>query len=1592
MAKKIIVRLWKDGVGRTLVANSQIITIDGLGSGPIAASDFADNSLTGQVNTSAQRGGFYKELRSPTWILTPVKYQVEAGSDIVLNWAVNVANTTSILKWYAVNTGQKILYTGPGLVSTYSPGSIPANGLTGTFRVPTSPVDANREVEITLWNGEFNIANELARSGAIRIIAKTLKVDLPTTVAFRTPIPLTIRGYANEFVTYTGAAGSEAAGITGNVTLDSTGTIAISDIRGGRESGPGRYGYTFDGNLTADPVSKTVTITQEGFYLLSFASDPPGTIQTGNPLVVTLRGAPNELVYYNHPGLRSSPYTNVSSPTNLGSDQVEPIQLLSGTQSNTLQVGSLATFTFNGSISTNQLVYSVRVEAAKQFDVSGPSTITQNTPYSVTITSKANDVVNWYLKKPTIDSAYLDYYPNARTAWAAALSSGTVQAAELNTWIDSYHTETGSKLGYLSRSAIDIEFNRPLSGTVPNVTDIGNGDGRITVQLTTGLLGRTTPYEFNFSSVDLKATKDVKVDVTKQFVMKVEGPDVVESGKAIQMQVYSLAGDDTIKVFGTNLPGSGKTLPAVPGTGIALLDLNSILSGPLPPADYTFNFDSSRSDVINAGGALYTPHSLKVISAQALRVIGDETTLPNQSYSIIIRSSVGDVVSITRDPISLTGTSDHAYFSLYPDVREAFRSQTIISSPVNYANKHYTEIGQYEGRVTPEAAEKYIREELPPLQPIQTDALAKPNASSEYGEVTVPIGTYRYAMIPPVTLQVRGRQNQVVHDFNVSFGDGIQVFGPPSSQVESVPITIKGKQDELVTVYKITKGLDGVPIRVTNTNGTTQSRRFRITRADGYLGTDLIGEDILPLIPGATNRYYFFGDKSTGSAELSIVGADLVVQQGTAILYQGAFGSESKLETLQGTAELPTGSVWVMFKMLGGGGGGGGSDQEVNVVTQPVVAAQDTAYNRNTLLPSWAPGWLNIYGIWNTDTTSATFDRTYNFTLTTAGSYELRLMCDNGATAYIDGNKVAETTVASSNYNGVEVSVTLSSGTHQIKLVGTNTGGPGSIGCTIRDNVGSIWFGTHALPAQVPRGRPGGRGGSGAAIRGVVKITSSTTKTLKGAIGRGGGGGRGNSSTAAGGLGGSGYSLPYTLTSHGSGGDGGAAGGVGSSGGGGGGGGSSLLVATLSTGQDIPIATAGGGGGGGGASWIPTDLGRASNHGGGGAIGSSLIPVYKEIYPQSDGTFKVQSGSTQVAITVTASGQNGASATVDGGGGGGSGQGTVDGVSGGDSGSDNVDDGEAGTTGSALINASLVWAAKEYLAGKVGTLSPNDYIGHKDFYGHGGSDQGGNGANGAISIYWTNSLAAPTDWGLLPEFPPVALEGINAAPVNAPATNIELALPFGITLNGWWSSTGDYKNVYIKIFGDGTMEWGKDGQITESGFVWCKLNGKSAGNIFASQYRMKFTPLTGTFNYPAISGTPGTTVSSPGRTVSIPGWTARDLTFGTNSDGTVGRVYSVNPSPVSFGFSYTFSSTPGTPAKTVTGHPWRGSGAVQGTQLGAGSILSFYNNTTNNVYCAGAPQTNSYPMYSGTAKLEIIDSNGGVLKTCSISVLGKYHP
>lgn len=69
MAKQFIVRLIKqDG---TIVANSQVITVNGVGDGTILAADFSDNTLQGSVTTNNRSAQFCKIVAAPAVSVTP---------------------------------------------------------------------------------------------------------------------------------------------------------------------------------------------------------------------------------------------------------------------------------------------------------------------------------------------------------------------------------------------------------------------------------------------------------------------------------------------------------------------------------------------------------------------------------------------------------------------------------------------------------------------------------------------------------------------------------------------------------------------------------------------------------------------------------------------------------------------------------------------------------------------------------------------------------------------------------------------------------------------------------------------------------------------------------------------------------------------------------------------------------------------------------------------------------------------------------------------------------------------------------------------------------------------------------------------------------------------------------------------------------------------------------------------------------------------------------------------------------------------------------------------------------------------------------
>jgi hypothetical protein len=221
------------------------------------------------------------------------------------------------------------------------------------------------------------------------------------------------------------------------------------------------------------------------------------------------------------------------------------------------------------------------------------------------------------------------------------------------------------------------------------------------------------------------------------------------------------------------------------------------------------------------------------------------------------------------------------------------------------------------------------------------------------------------------------------------------------------------------------------------------------------------------------------------------------------------------------------------------GGRGGSSyfdssvfDSRTATASPPTVASTNSAY----------VSFLNAYGVWNSDIGSASFDRTYNVSFPATGAYTFTASCDNFGTVSLDGTDILSVPGFRSTYT---VSQTVTAGVHTVRMLGTNTGGPGSFGLTITNASGQGYYGGVGGAAG-PAGSSGGGGGGGGAT--VLLINGSVVAV---AGGGGGGGGAGNVGTRNGdnAPGSAGQSGTATV-----GGDGAIKGGDGGGGGGGGGG------------------------------------------------------------------------------------------------------------------------------------------------------------------------------------------------------------------------------------------------------------------------------------------------------------------------------------------------------------------------------------------------------------------------------------------------------
>jgi hypothetical protein len=144
---------------------------------------------------------------------------------------------------------------------------------------------------------------------------------------------------------------------------------------------------------------------------------------------------------------------------------------------------------------------------------------------------------------------------------------------------------------------------------------------------------------------------------------------------------------------------------------------------------------------------------------------------------------------------------------------------------------------------------------------------------------------------------------------------------------------------------------------------------------------------------------------------------------------------------------------------------------------------------------------LNTYGVWAVTQTAANFDRTYTINVPAAGEFTVVGSCDNFGDVFIDGVAVLHMPGFRDTYSTI---VSLTSGSHTVRIVGTNTGGPGGVAVTITG--GESFSGGNGGRAGAAGSSGGGGGGGGAT---AVSLNGLIIAAASGGGGGGGGGNRG---------------------------------------------------------------------------------------------------------------------------------------------------------------------------------------------------------------------------------------------------------------------------------------------------------------------------------------------------------------------------------------------------------------------------------------------------------------------------------------------------
>ena len=859
MPKQIIVRLYKGGLNGELVANSQIITLEGLGDNPVSARDFTDGKLTGTVTTGGQFGLFYKRLALPYWSVSALNETVKATQSFTFNWTVNIPYTENTLKWYAVDPSTDLPYTGLGIdPATMSGPIVPSgSGQTGSFTINTKPVNTIQNFQVAIFNGDIGTSTLLARSNTCFIdpVVFSISPASPREVRFGTTVNFTVTAYANEAISWTGS--NSGSGIT-----NSTGVYVGSF---GNSLPPGVNTMYFTGNITQTELIYTVNVFTEARLEVT----GPDTGVAGSVVTWTIKSEPNQKVYW-----RGVHDINDSGDV-----------LMPGSGTTTRNFGKSLSGTYTWTFTGDGVPNSV----TKQLVLSAPSGLGLNyqpeyfvgTPVTVNVTGNPTDTITWtYVPGNLQDPAYFDYFPEAAEAYNN--SAGIIEvpttisgvrdgitagdfALEVHNWYKTYVKRTADQNGLdywvnqlvndRSRGLSEIRqivengiktspeaVQVAASGQrIPALTKLAfaqehyknNPTGRFspeeaetreakfpvtgnTLTLSTGAVGtgmailtqpnlipRTSPYVFRFSGITSAPPKNASIIIKKAYTLTVT-PDLYPSGSsvlstAVVLLTVSGAPGEYVRIWNAQT-GSG-TLVHSYTTNTGNYTFNLLLYATnLANGSHTFVFDGDKTP--------NQPTYTVIISAGAALTATSPTNLYSEGRPLPITFSGAkdEEISWSYTAPSTLLSKGRAYFDYYESVARAYLTDNRTGlSEDQFAQIHYNKWGtRIQTLMSPDAA----------LNTVKT----VPGASGKFASKTsATTGALTAELNTDLTLKARTTPYTFTFDgekssgnpqlsFTIRPANTLSVAAPAKGYVgRPVPINVLGAPNDTVTVIRGTQ-------------------------------------------------------------------------------------------------------------------------------------------------------------------------------------------------------------------------------------------------------------------------------------------------------------------------------------------------------------------------------------------------------------------------------------------------------------------------------------------------------------------------------------------------------------------------------------------------------------------------------------------------------------------------------------------------------------------------------------------------------------------------------------------------------------------